>query len=50
MATPVKAEVPASAAIRRLNRQLERDGRSVRKARGVVAGQLGRYFVVSSRH
>jgi len=47
MAAPFKAEVPASAVIRRLNRQLERDGRSVRKARGVVAGQLGDYFLVT---
>jgi hypothetical protein len=48
MATTAKAEVPASAVIRRLNRQLERTGLSLKIGRGKVANQLGDYFLVSS--
>jgi len=44
-----KAEVPATTVIRRVNRALERDGLSVRKARGTVAEKLGSYFLVSAK-
>ena len=46
----LKAEVPATAVIRRVNRALEREGLTVRKGRGCVADQLGEYFVASAQN
>jgi hypothetical protein len=35
--------------IQQVNRQLETEGRAIRKARGRVSEQLGKYFIVSNK-
>lgn len=50
MAPVIKAAIESSALIRRVNRQLEKDGLAVRRGRGQLVDRLGNYFLVSSKN